>query len=76
MPSLKERAKTLLDIIDGARFLLADRPFALDDKAAAVLTPEARTLLREIAARLTDVEPWTSEATERAVRVFAEAERF
>ena len=26
MPSLKERAKTLLDIIDGARFLLADRP--------------------------------------------------
>src|SRR5436190_11301728 len=26
MPSLKERAKTLLDIIDGARFLLTDRP--------------------------------------------------
>src|SRR6202035_261963 len=35
MPSLKERAKTLLDLIDGAKFLLADRPLPLDDKAAA-----------------------------------------
>ena len=33
MPSLKERAKTLIDLIDGAHFLLADRPIALDDKA-------------------------------------------
>jgi glutamyl-tRNA synthetase len=73
MPSLKERAKTLLDIIDGASFLLADRPLALDDKAAVVLTAEARALLGDIAARLTDVEPWSVEATERAVREFAEA---
>src|SRR6202034_1481103 len=35
MPSLKERAKTLLDLIDGAKFLLAERPIPLDDKAAA-----------------------------------------
>ena len=76
MPSLKERAKTLLDIIDGACFLLADRPLELDDKAAAILTPEARVLLREIAARLAAVEPWTAEATERAVRDFAEQKGF
>jgi len=73
MPSLKERAKTLLDIIDGAQFLLADRPLPLDDKAAAILTPEARALLREVGPRLRDVEPWTAEATEQVVRVFAEA---
>src|SRR6204780_4016627 len=30
MPSLKDRAKTLLDLIDGARFLLSNRPIALD----------------------------------------------
>jgi glutamyl-tRNA synthetase len=72
MPSLKERAKTLLDIIDGAHFLLADRPIPLDDKAAALLTAEARTLLRDIAAELAEVAPWTTEATERAVRTFAE----
>jgi glutamyl-tRNA synthetase len=73
MPSLKERAKTLLDLIDGARFLLADRPIPLDDKAVALLTPDARSLLADIAADLAGVEPWTAEATERAVRTFAES---
>ncbi len=72
MPSLKERAKTLLDLIDGARFLLADRPIPLDDKAAALLTPDARTLLRDIGAELAGVEPWTTAGTERVVRSFAE----
>jgi len=72
MPSLKERAKTLLDIIDGARFLLADRPIALDDKAAALLTAEARGVLHDVAAELASVEPWTPQTTEHAVRTFAE----
>ena len=72
MPSLKERAKTLLDVIDGASFLLIDRPIPLDHKANAVLTPEARALLSDIAAQLASVEPWTTAATEHAVRSFAE----
>jgi glutamyl-tRNA synthetase len=72
MPGLKERAKTLVDLIDGAYFLLADRPVALDDKAAALLTPEAKGLLREIAGELAAVEPWTTEAIEQKVRTFAE----
>jgi glutamyl-tRNA synthetase len=72
MPSLKERAKTLIDLIEGAHFLLADRPVALDEKATALLTPEATALLQEIEPELAAVEPWTAEATERAVRAFAE----
>src|ERR1700728_11428 len=60
MPSLKERAKTLVDLIDGAYFLLADRPLRLDDKASALLTAETRTMLREIAGKLDGVEPWTA----------------
>ena len=72
MPSLKERAKTLVDLIEGAHFLLADRPVPLDEKATALLTSEARALLREIEPELAAVEPWTAEATERAVRAFAE----
>jgi glutamyl-tRNA synthetase len=72
LPSLKERAKTLLDLIDGATFLWADRPIHLDDKANALLTPDARDLLRGVAAELAAVEPWTPEATEQAVRNFAE----
>jgi glutamyl-tRNA synthetase len=72
MPSLKDRAKTLLDLIEGAHFLLADRPIPLDEKATAMLTPEARALLQDVLAELTHVEPWTAEATEQAVRAFAE----
>ena len=72
MPSLKERAKTLIDLIDSASFLLADRPIPLDDKAIALLTPDARDILRDIVADLTGVETWTPETTEQAVRAFAE----
>jgi glutamyl-tRNA synthetase len=72
MPSLKERAKTLLDLIDGAHFLLTDRPMPLDDKAKALLTSDARSLLAGIATELAGVEPWTGETIEQAVRTFAE----
>jgi glutamyl-tRNA synthetase len=72
MGGLKERAKTLVELIDGARFIVAGRPLALDDKAAALLTPEARPLLGELSEDLAALEPWTAEATEQAVRAFAE----
>jgi glutamyl-tRNA synthetase len=72
MPGLKERAKTLVELIDGAGFIFTDRPIALDDKAVALLTAEARSLLGELAAELEGIEPWTAEATEHAVRAFAE----
>jgi glutamyl-tRNA synthetase len=72
MPGLKERAKTLIELVDSARYIFADRPLALDDKAAGLLTAEARSLLGEISDELRRVEPWTVEATEQAVRAFAE----
>jgi glutamyl-tRNA synthetase len=72
MPELKERAKTLVDLVDAASFLWASRPLALDDKATTLLTPEARALVAEILPDLEAVEPWTAEATEQAVRGYAE----
>ncbi len=72
MNGLKERAKTLLELIDGARFIVADRPVVLEDKAAALLTSEARKLLGDLISDLDAVEPWTAAATEQAVRAFAD----
>src|SRR5713101_7726774 len=72
MSGLKERAKTLVELVEGARFIVAGRPLALDDKAIALLTAEARALLSDLSADLDAVEPWTAEATELAVRAFAE----
>src|SRR5215472_6206398 len=72
MPGLKERAKTLVELVDGARFIVANRPLPIDDRAAALLTPEARKLLAELAAELSKVDPWSALTTEQAVRAFAE----
>jgi glutamyl-tRNA synthetase len=72
MPELKERAKTLLELIDGARFIWAARPLALDERAATLLTADARAMLGEVIPELEAVEPWSAEATEQAVRAYAE----
>jgi glutamyl-tRNA synthetase len=72
MPGLKERAKNLVELIDSARFLYADRPILLDDKAKALLKEEARDILAELEIALRNVEPWTATNTEEAVRAFAE----
>ncbi len=73
LPGLKERAKTLVELKDGAAFLFAERPLTPDEKAAAILDADARALLGRLNAILIDTE-WTVEATEAAVKAFAEAE--
>jgi glutamyl-tRNA synthetase len=73
MPSLKERAKTLIELIDGAYFIFADRPLEMEPKAAALLTSENRELIGRLRLTLQAVAPWTAEGTEAAVRAFAEA---
>src|SRR5215211_230171 len=72
MPGLKQRAKTLVELIDSASFIFAGRPIALDDKAKAVITDEARALIRAVLPDLEAVEPWHAPGAEQAVRTFAE----
>ncbi|KRQ03513.1 glutamate--tRNA ligase [Bradyrhizobium sp. DASA03076] len=72
MPSLKERAKTLLELIDGAYFIFADRPLQLDPKAAALLTADNRKLIGQLHSALEKVETWSGATTEAALRAFAE----
>jgi glutamyl-tRNA synthetase len=72
MPHLKERAKTLIDLIDASYFIFADRPLEIEPKALAVLTPETRQLIARLRDALAEVMPWNGEATEAAMRGFAE----
>jgi glutamyl-tRNA synthetase len=75
MPGLKERAKTLVELIDGAYYLYAARPLALDDKARALLTPAAIETLAKIGSELESIrEDWAATSLEAAVRGFAERE--
>jgi glutamyl-tRNA synthetase len=72
MPALKERAKTLLELIESAHYIYADRPLDPDEKAAALLTPEARGMIAELLPALENLEPWAADRLETAVRTFAE----
>jgi len=72
MPSLKERAKTLIELIDGSYFIFADRPLEIEPKALAVLTPENRELIGRLRLALEAANPWTAETTEAAMRTFTE----
>jgi glutamyl-tRNA synthetase len=72
MPGLKDRAKTLVELVDGARYLFALRPLALDDKAAALLDAAARETIARLLPRLTAVGDWQAGPLEAAVRAYAE----
>ena len=72
MPSLKERAKTLIELIDSAYYIFADRPLEIDAKAAALLTPENRLLIGRLRVALWEVKNWTAAETETAMRTFAD----
>ncbi|WP_457937002.1 glutamate--tRNA ligase [Mesorhizobium sp. 10J20-29] len=73
MPGLKERAKTLVELADGAAFLFAQRPLALDEKAATLLGEPSRPILAGALKALEAVtDDWSPAATEAAIRAFAE----
>jgi glutamyl-tRNA synthetase len=72
MPGLKERARTLIELLDSAAFLVAQRPLSLDEKAAAILDENGKTVLRQMLPDLRNAGDWNAEAVEAAVRVFAE----
>lgn len=72
MPGLKERAKTLIELLDSAFYLYAQRPLQLDDKAKSLLDEAARQRLPQIAAKLAAVSDWTPAPLEAAVRAYVE----
>jgi glutamyl-tRNA synthetase len=72
MPGLKERAKTLIELRDGAAFLFAQRPLTLDAAASGILDASARTHVRELLPRLSALQSWSPAATEETVRHYAE----
>jgi glutamyl-tRNA synthetase len=71
MPGLKERAKTLVELADNAAFLARSVPLEFEPKAAAMLTPDAKSMLQALAADLAATD-FTAPALDAAVRTFAE----
>lgn len=73
MPGLKERARTLVELADGARFLFTERPLAMEEKAESILADGGRDIIRALLPGLEAVTEWQIEPLEAAVREFAES---
>ena len=61
MPDIKERSRTLHDIVDGARFMCTERPIAIDQKASKILNDKGRLILSDIFPELETIsaESWS-----------------
>ena len=57
MPGLKERAKTVLDLLNNGRFVFVTRPLDIDDKASALLDADGRAVIQGL------VEPFRPSTT-------------
>lgn len=75
LPGVKQRARTLIELADSLAFYArAGAPPIADDKARALLTPDARAVIAKLAPALEpQASDWSEKALEEAVREFAEA---
>lgn len=74
LPALKQRAKTLRELVDGASFIVADRPLAVNDKAVAILDQGGRDILRALEPELSACRQWTHDALEASIKGWAQAQ--
>ncbi|OSP56266.1 glutamate--tRNA ligase [Pseudoruegeria sp. SK021] len=69
---LKDRAKTLPQLLDKAHFILEIRPLELDEKSAKAIDTVSRGILRELTPHLQNAN-WSRNALEEIVATVAEA---
>ncbi|MEM7188274.1 MAG: glutamate--tRNA ligase [Pseudomonadota bacterium] len=74
MPGLKERAKTINELIEISYYIRANRPLDFDEKASKLINSETAPLLLRLTERLRNATDWNASSTEETVRTFAEAE--
>jgi glutamyl-tRNA synthetase len=74
MPILKTRSKTIPELAEQARFLIAERPLALDDKARAQLTDAFKERLQRLRVALAGAPHWGHAALAGALKDFAASE--
>jgi len=73
MGQLKERAKTVIELTENAKFFVEIRPLSMTEKAAKLLDPETRDHLSVIRGQLDGLSVWTVESLEQQVKEFAES---
>jgi len=72
MPGLKARAKTLVELLEGAAYLFAARPVAVDAEAAKLLGPDGKAALKGVLPVLEAAKDWSAAPLEAAVKAHAD----
>ena len=72
MYCLKDRAKSLPDLIEKAQFVMAKRPLDRDEKSQAALTDVSRGILLELTTQLQN-DSWSRDTLEAVLTTTAEA---
>lgn len=74
IPSLKDRAKTLTELVSGALFIVREQPVKPDAKAAMLLDVQGRSANAAIHTVLSHVggNQWTAQLLETTVKTYAE----
>jgi glutamyl-tRNA synthetase len=72
MPHLKVRAKSVIELAQGAHFLFEPRPISLDDKAKSLLEGDAVVLLGKAYQALASATQWAAEVLEEGVKGVAQ----
>jgi len=70
---LKERAKTLTELIESSKFFANKRPLSLTEKAAKTLSSEALDHLTALCGQLDGLTEWTAEQLKQQVHLFSES---
>jgi glutamyl-tRNA synthetase len=73
-PVLKKRAKTIPELAEQARFVLAKRPLALDDAAKSLMKDDFKQRLRRLRDALEKEPAWDHVSLGSALKAFATSE--
>ncbi len=72
LPGLKERAKTLHELLELSGYLFAVRPLSLAPKAEKILRTGGRETLAELLPALEGLSAWEEPALEETIKAFAQ----
>ncbi len=72
MPALKDRAKTLVDLANGAAFIFEQRPIPMEEKAAKLLDDTGIAVIKGILPEFEKLSDWSPEAVEVCIRGYTQ----
>ena len=73
LPVLKERAKTLVELVNSAQFIVNQRPLPIDDKASTILENLDDGFLSDLQKNLSAIESWNHDSIKDAIKAFADS---